>query len=139
MGSSDSLRRRSALRRYPRRSAAIFTDANDHNPTVLQDCSGCDGRGTQCRHSIVDGVEQYALGECTACGGTGITGEVEPCFANDVPERSASVDDQGWITCPSCDWRFALRDKHAWTGRRHLRCGQKIRVINAATGPASTA
>lgn len=133
MGFKEGLRRRLALRRYPRRSAAIFTDENDHNPRVLQDCSECSGRGQHCEGSIVDGREQYALGVCMVCDGTGITGEVEPCFPDERPEASACVDDHGWITCPNCEWRFALRHKDSWTGRRHLRCGQKIRVVDAET------
>ena len=127
----DSRRRRTALRRYPRRSAATFSDDNDHNPVVLQDCPACSGSGKSCRH-IVDGSgETYALEVCSACSGTGVTGDVEPYFPDVRPEVTARADDTGWITCPSCDWRFALRDRRAWTGRRHVQCGQKIRIVDA--------
>jgi len=124
----DDIDRRRARVRYPRRSEATFTDENDHNPQVLQDCAGCRGSGTQCHHIIDDGGEQYALDRCTDCGGTGVTGATEPYFPDETSALPASADDKGWITCPRCDWRFALRDRHAWTGRRHLQCGQKIRI-----------
>lgn len=131
MSRKDKLVRRMSPGRYPRRSAATFTDENDHNPRIQQDCPRCSGSGQFCEHSIIDGHEQYALGVCTACSGTGVTGEVEPYFLDDKPEMPACADDKVWMTCPSCDWRFALRDKNAWTGRRHLRCGQKIRIVGA--------
>ena len=130
MGLKRDLRRRIALRRYPRRSAATFTNENDHNPKVLQDCPGCSGQGTNCHHNITSDGEEYALGDCTTCNGTGVTGEVELYFLDDRPEMPACPDARGWITCPNCDWRFALRDKNAWTGHRHLLCGQKISIVD---------
>ena len=133
MGFRASLRRRLAQRRYPRRSDATFTSENDHNPQVLQDCPDCDGHGTCCHHDVTcDGAQTHALHVCTACRGTGISGEVEPYFPDDLPEVSACADELGWVTCPRCDWRFALTHKGAWTGRRHLLCGQKIRIVDAA-------
>ena len=41
------IRRRLTLARYPRRSKARFTDENDHNPLVLQDCPQCHGSGAR--------------------------------------------------------------------------------------------
>jgi DnaJ-class molecular chaperone len=78
MGLKENLRSRMALRGYPRRSAATFTDENDHNPRLLQDCPECSGSGTQCHHNITSSGEEYALAICTACKGAGVTGEVEP-------------------------------------------------------------
>lgn len=129
----DDLRTRIGMRRYPRRSSAAFTDENDHNPQVLQDCPACSGSGKSCHHNSSSSGETYSLEVCTSCSGKGVTGEVEQYFADDAPEVPACADDSGWITCPKCDWRFALRDKRAWTGRRHLQCGQRIRVVE--TGP----
>jgi hypothetical protein len=71
----------------------------------------------------------YGLTACPACDGSGVTGEVEPYFAVDRPEAPARADAEGWLTWPGCGWRFTLRDPRAWTGRRHLRCGQKIGPI----------
>jgi hypothetical protein len=127
MSLTDDPRRRTALRRPPRRSAATFSDDNDHNPRVLQDCPACSGSGKSCHRS----GEAYALEVCASCSGTGVTGDVEPYFPDDRPEVPACADDTGWITCPSCDWRFALHDRRAWTGRRHLQCGQRIRIVDA--------
>jgi DnaJ-class molecular chaperone len=126
MSPQDDLRRRMA----PRRSVATFSDDNDHNPLVLQDCPACSGSGKACHHSIDRSGETYALEVCSSCGGAGVTGDVEPYFRDDRPELPACADDTGWITCPGCDGRFALRDRRAWTGRRHLQCGQ--RIVNAA-------
>jgi hypothetical protein len=135
MSMKDDLRRRRAAKQYPRRSAATFTDEDDHNPQVLQDCATCHGSGKDCRHEVTSsGGETYMLDTCAACRGSGVTGQVEPYFSDLQPEASACADDRGWVTCPGCDWRFAIRDRRAWTGRRHLQCGQKISII-AADGP----
>ena len=129
MSIKDDLRRRLALHRYPRRSAATFTSENDHNPRVLQDCPACSGAGTHGHHNSGSCGETCSLELCTSCSGAGVTGDVERYFLHEAPEIPACADEHGWITCPNCDWRFALRDEHAWTGKRHLQCGQKIRVV----------
>jgi hypothetical protein len=36
---------------------------------------------------------------------------------------TANVDSDGWMRCPSCGFRFTIRDKNAWDGQRHKRCG----------------
>ena len=131
------IRRRLTLMRYPRRSEARFTDGNDHNPLVLQDCPACHGSGAQSEYWAEGGVQGHARVVCSACGGSGATGEVEPYFPTDAPEASAPEDGEGWLTCPGCGWRFTVRDRNAWTGRRHLRCGQKIRAFTAGAGHES--
>jgi hypothetical protein len=122
------IRRRLTLMRYPRRSKARFTDENDHNPLVLQDCPACDGWGAVSEYRTEGDAAVHTRVVCRACGGTGVTGQVEPYFAEDAAEAVARADADGWLTCPGCRWRFTVRDRNAWTGRRHLRCGQKIRV-----------
>ena len=57
-----------------------------------------------------------------------MTGEVVRYFSNENDQQEAEVRGGG-ITCPNCGWRFRLSDRHAWTGKRHLRCGQKIRLL----------
>ena len=128
MSLADDIRRRLTLTRYPRRSAASFTEENGHNPLVLQDCALCSGKGKVCELDTSDGEQAYVLDVCSACSGSGVTGEVEPYFSNDQPEVTAEADQHGWLTCPTCGWRFAIRDARAWTGRRHLQCGQRILV-----------
>ena len=123
------IRRRLTLARYPRKSEAKFTDDNDHNPTVLLDCPNCYGSGKASDYAVIDGVQHQALVACDACGGLGVTGEIGPCFQHDSTPVEARADAKGWVTCPGCLWRFAMHDAKAWTGRRHLRCGQKIIVI----------
>ena len=123
------IRRRLTLMRYPRRSQARFTDENDHNPLVLQDCRECHGTGHVGESWVEDGRPVEADVLCTACGGSGVTGQVEPYFHHDLPEVEAHADAEGWLTCPNCNWRFTTRDRHAWTGRRHLRCGLRIRFL----------
>ena len=114
--------------RYPRRWAAKFTDENSHNPLVLQDCPACGGRGKRCEHTrSAQGVARFLV-ECSACSGSGVTGEVEPYFAEDPPEASSEIDSLGWLTCPNCGWRFATHHADAWTGQRHMLCGQRILI-----------
>ena len=124
------IRRRLTLMRYPRRSAAKFTDENDHNPLILQNCPACGGSGRRCSFSTKPGDHSVDLIICPDCDGSGITGQVEPYFPHELPEATAHTDAEGWLTCPNCNWRFTTRDRHAWTGRRHLRCGQRINVVD---------
>jgi hypothetical protein len=122
----DEIRRRLRLSRYPRRSAAVFTDENDHNPLILEDCPRCGGRGRVCTSPHPD---EYVLDDCPACGGLGTTTEVVHYFPGTSPEAEAVVDAHGWITCPRCERRFSTRHRDTWTGRRHLTCGQGIRLV----------
>jgi nitrite reductase/ring-hydroxylating ferredoxin subunit len=122
------VRRRINLLKYPRRSKTLFTEANNHNPTVLQDCPSCGGTGHVGGSWLEGGMPVEADYVCPACGGSGITGEAEPYFSTDWPLADAEADDGGWVTCPRCGWRFTIRDGRAWTGHRHLRCGQRISV-----------
>lgn len=123
----EEIRRRLRLSRYPRRSAAVFTDENDHNPLILEDCPKCGGRGQLCTFHPPDA---YVLDDCPACGGLGTTTEVVPYFTDTGPEVEALVDEQGWLTCPRCERRFSTRYHSTWTGRRHLTCGQLIRPVH---------
>ena len=130
-----AIRRRLVLAKYPRRSQAQFTDENGHNPTVLQACPRCHGRGLVCEDSSGGTRRVLTRDKCAECGGSGVTGEVEPYFTNDNPEAEAVVKGEG-ITCPNCGWRFRISDRHAWTGRRHLRCGQRIRLVQDTQPPS---
>jgi len=114
---------------YPPRAKAQFTDANDHNPLILQDCPECRGTGQRnlCSEDA-SGARTWRLGYCSACGGTGITGQIERYFLTDAPEETAVPDADGWLRCPGCGIVFTTRDPHRWTGYRHLRCGQRIRT-----------
>ena len=117
------LRIEKLLRDHPRRSGAQFTDANDHNPLVLEDCPQCRGTGKHGR-STPSGAE--VLEACGACHASGITGDVTPFFDNPSSVVEVPCNDQGWVTCPRDQWRFTLNDPGAWTGLRHKRCGQKL-------------
>jgi hypothetical protein len=113
---------------YPPRAKAQFTAANDHNPLILQDCPECRGTGKRDLFSKDASGARWTLGACSACGGKGITGEVEPYFLNDVPEVAARPNSEGYLRCPGCGIAFTTRDPHRWTGYRHIRCGQRIRT-----------
>lgn len=128
------IRRHLMLMRYPRRSEATFTDANDHNPLVLQECPECGGSGHAGEARTEQGIAVEVDDVCTACGGSGLTGEAEHYFLDDCPETEVMADTAGWLTCPRCRWRFSLHDRNAWTGRRHRRCGQKLRITDGAVG-----
>jgi DnaJ-class molecular chaperone len=123
----DEIRRRITLAKYPRRGQAKFTDENDHNPLVLQDCPTCHGSGAVCEY----GSDYHARVVCEMCGGSGVSGEVEPYFAAaeaGTQEFSATADAQGWLTCPSCRWRFTTRDKNAWTADDTSGAGRRSRL-----------
>jgi hypothetical protein len=123
------IRRRLLRARYPQRSNAEFTDENDHNPLVLRDCPACRGYGAMGECGVTDeGAHYHARFACPACGGSGVVAEVEPFFPDDHAEAEVRLDRGGWATCPRCGWRFTPRDRNAWTGRRHVRCGQKIKL-----------
>jgi len=122
MTTKDELQRRVLLAKYPRRSAAVLNAAPDHNPLVLEDCPACRGSGDRC---VEDGGVA-AFEQCTACAGVGITYAVVPYFSNAVPPIGVQADADGWTTCACCARRFSLRDANAWTGLRHVRCGQRL-------------
>jgi hypothetical protein len=112
---------------YPKRKDAVFTEENDHNPLIQKECPSCCGYGKRDipmkQHSEIVG---YSLAACSECKGTGIIKGVQQYFENDNPEMEAEIDGSGWVKCSNCGIRFATYDRHRWTGRRHLRCGQKL-------------
>lgn len=127
------IRRRLRESKFPRRAAARFADEDDHNPMVLQDCAVCRGTGRIDRNSPAsEGGAVYVMEDCRNCGGMGTTGEIGRFFAADGPEMVVETGPDGWLLCPKCGVRFSLRDPHRWTGRRHLRCGQKIQARTSA-------
>lgn len=121
----ERIRRSLILSRYPRPSEAVFTDENDHNPTVLKECPTCRGSGLVCNES--EGMASTDV--CPECDRTGVIAETRPYFTNDSSEVEASPGPDGWLKCPACGYRFSPNDRRVWTGRRHKRCGQKIRVV----------
>lgn len=124
----QEIRKRLRLAKFPCRSDAEFSDENDHNPMVLQDCPTCRGTGENCEHFLDHGGEGYTLGTCPDCGGLGVIGEIERYFKEDCQQIDIFVDSNGWLKCPKCGIRFTIRDRHRWSGRRHLTCGQKLRI-----------
>lgn len=39
-----------------------------------------------------------------------------------------TVDALGWVKCPNCGFRFNARDKAAFDGKKHKRCGKKMSI-----------
>lgn len=117
---------RALPRGVPFRADAIFDDANDHNPLVLEPCPKCRGARKYC--IMNEGTGALELWECDVCRGCGTTGRAVPCFENQSTEREASTNPSGFLTCPGCNHRFTIRDPNAWTGRRCKKCGQKISI-----------
>ena len=124
MISKDELRRRLIVAKHPRRRDADPSSAPDHNPLVLEDCPACSGSGTRCEMT----AHESTLLECTACSGEGTTYAVVPLFSNNAEPLAARAEAAGWVTCPCCGWRFSLADRRTWTGFRHVRCGQRLRL-----------
>jgi hypothetical protein len=111
-------------------SGVAFTAENDHNPVIADPCPRCSGRGKVSeRGTDEDGNLVARVGlRCPACGGTGTTGEQVHYFDNDLRPVEVAVGSDGWLTCPCCRWRFSAHDRNVWTGYRHARCGQRIRL-----------
>ena len=132
------IRRRLTLSRYKRRSevfwsaepATFFTDENDHNPTVLEDCPRCAGTGRVAGTETIDAeLVSHTGALCPRCEGAKTTGEVVPFFADDAPAVDVVVRPDGWLKCPRCGKHFSSGDQNVWTGRRHKRCGQKLNLL----------
>ncbi|CAG0986109.1 hypothetical protein PLCT2_02198 [Planctomycetaceae bacterium] len=121
------------LRLYPP-GEHKFTHENDHNPVVLVPCARCHGRGTICEGLVQGGKQAQAIRECPDCGGDQYMAETRRMFANDSESMPVQSYADGWVRCPACRIRFALKDPNAWTGKRHIGCGQKLHV----TGHDST-
>jgi hypothetical protein len=124
----DELRRRIDRLKYSQ--APSFTDANDHDPLVLETCPAC--------HNF-----SYFRDDCTECEGTGDTGRAVRFFGRHAPAipdcaaepaRPATVDELGWARCPGCQRRFATYSASMWTGRRCTSCGQKIDLVGGPGG-----
>ena len=120
----EEIRQRLLEARYPRRGAAVLSSEPDHNPLILEDCSSCRGTGHQCCETAA----AYVLDACAACAGRGITGQVVRYFKNDSPEVRTADIANGWLTCPWCSRRFAIRDPAVWSGLRHITCGGRIEI-----------
>jgi len=106
-----------------------FDESNDHNPLVSEECPRCHGRGAHDEWGEDEHGHFQALVGCSACKGTGTTGERVRYFDNDSPVAEVAVRAGGWITCPCCKWSFMVTDRDVWTGLRHVRCGQRIRPL----------
>ena len=106
-----------------------FTDRNDHNPLVPERCPNCQGAGTRCVESSSPTTVTVSCEECLHCRGTGKSGKTVRLFDNDNPEMELNIYSDVWIKCPNCEQSFALKDESIWTGRRHKKCGQKIKPI----------
>lgn len=119
--------------RYPRAAAAPFTEDNDHNPDVLEDCPDCGGTGVRRFDQSLAlgplGLEAHGAADCPACLATGISGRVLRYFQNERPPRDAEAAADGIVICPHCRRRFDTADPRAWTGWRHVYCGQRLRVV----------
>ena len=101
-----------------------FTTSNDHNPEVETECGRCGGTG----HELLDPKIQ-----CPSCKGTGRA--AVRFFKNEAPTMDAELSASGLCKCPCCGFRFSVADRRRWTGLRHARCGQKIRLLRYDAEP----
>lgn len=125
----QEIKRRLNRAKYPVRAAAVFSDENDHNPLVLERCSRCSGRGQVDIYQRHNDAETWSLEVCPLCSGEGTTEEIVPFFENQSPAIDVEANNENWVKCPLCGWKFSVQDSSVWTGRRHKRCGQKLNVI----------
>jgi hypothetical protein len=63
------------------------------------------------------------------CAGKGWIEGSQKYFDNDSEAITAKVSAMGYVECPRYGRKFSIKDKHRWTGRRHMRCGQKITFL----------
>jgi hypothetical protein len=124
------IRRRLNIEKYSKPENIVYTDENDHNPLVLEKCPDCRGTGKNCY--FVETEMTYYTDVCSTCDGDCYTGELVRQFDNDAKPLEASLNSHGWVTCPGCGTRFTVTNKRSWSGRRHLKCGQKIILCGAA-------
>lgn len=58
----------------------------------------------------------------------------EEAWAQDVDSEIVAVNvapfKPGWLRCPGCDKRFAIRDSGVYSDGYHLTCGQKINIVD---------
>ena len=118
----EEIRKRLNLATYSNPHNIIYSDQNDHNPLVLESCPSCAGRGKNCSEN----ERKYSLTICTACDGTGKTGQVVRRYQADSTPIEVLVNECGWAKCPGCGVSFKPTSSGSWTGRRHKTCGQKI-------------
>ena len=107
---------------------SLFTDDNDHNPTVAMPCPQCNGRARFfTEYTTEDGQRVHADGVCAHCDGRGVIDRPTKLFSNDRPAETVRPNAHGFVTCPGCGRRFTYLDQNVWTGRRHI-CGQRITI-----------
>jgi hypothetical protein len=121
-----AIRKRLNIARNSKRENIVFSEANDHNPIVLESCPACRGHGKVC----FEGDGYAELDTCSACDGLGTTGNLVRRFRNDSAPLAARVNDFGAVCCPHCGVGFRIHSRDSWTGLRHMSCGQKIILIH---------
>jgi hypothetical protein len=114
------------VRNHSDPSDIVYSDENDHNPLVPEDCPGCFGTGKRCRLVAHGAGTAYGLERCTACAGAKTTGNLVRKYKNDSPALEAGVNEFGWTKCPGCGVNFKTTSSVSWSGLRHKTCGQKI-------------
>src|SRR5215467_7470901 len=130
-GNTDNERRKQDFRNHVNMGRAtdpstiVYSDENDHNPVVLEDCPECHGTGKRC--VWVGDPGSYHCGQtCPVCGGAKTTGNLVLKYQNDSPAVVAAVNEFGWTKCPGCGVNFKTTSSTSWSGLRHKTCGQKI-------------
>lgn len=108
----------------PARETLAFSTENDHNPGYTEECERCGGFGTL---FIVRYDQPHRTEDDLPCPDCAATGRIEKrLFNNETLPANADVGADGWVKCPSCGWRLSTRDRNAWTGYRHKKCGQRL-------------
>jgi hypothetical protein len=101
----------------------LFTEENDHNPTVAAICPDCHGVG---RWSEDRGAVHRDY-MCPKCRGLGCVDSPAKMFDPDAPPVTVQANSKGWVTCPGCGIRFNTNYRDTWTGWRH-KCGQRLHI-----------
>jgi len=56
----------------------------------------------------------------------------QPFLPSENEPMEAVLFQSNWIKCPQCGWKFCLSNTSSWTGERHRRCGQRLKLKAAS-------
>lgn len=43
---------------------------------------------------------------------------------------TATANENGYVKCPHCGWRFSIRYPMSWDGKMHLSCHTRLQITN---------
>ncbi len=82
------------------------------------------------RNTLMGAEFGYSVTEHSTWADSYLTAANQPSATNASDETlEAVVYQDNWIKCPNCSFRFCLNNLGSWSGQRHRRCGQRLKII----------